>query len=303
MTTHNPNLVSRRDLAARLLAPPATGSCLTSDIPELNDLIGPITPDLYVLLAATGMGKTSVMASIARSLVTQGPGLIATPELTDLEWEQRLIAAQARVHFNRIMHPERLAGAERARIAQACADLSLSADTVHYLRITGPRIEQVAEAAGDIPGLKWIIVDSISSMAGPGLVYERMTSLANGLLSLTRDFRVPVLAPSQIGRTIATDRFRRSAIPQLSDGYGSGMIEFNAAVVVGLYWHQYYVASYGWSPRSAFPPATARLYLLKHRHAAVPIPNYAEVVFAGGCGIYGKHLLADPPSAAEAAAD
>jgi replicative DNA helicase len=152
---------------------------------------------------------------------------------------------------------------------------------------TPRQVQREAKRAQTEIGLNWLVVDSATRMQGVGdSVYERMSSIANGLQNLARDMNVPVIMTSQIGRDV-TDRPAGKRQPRLDDAYGSGAIEQNAGVVLGLYRHDYYATKeLETIDDQAYPPHTARLILLKHRNRPMPDVPHCTVRYEAGCGFY-----------------
>jgi len=265
-------------------------------IPALAALIGPFKPELYVLLGAPGMGKSWLAASLAGHLIQKGGGgLVISTEMSPQAFFRRIVSYVSRVPLTLI--DEGTAAPEEKRAWQAVAARFRTFDT-RLMDLSSPTPKQVLRAAQQARkeiGLNWLIVDSATRMRGAGEgIYERTMSVSNALQDFARDFNIPVIMTNQISRDIA-NRPNGHKQPQMNDGYGGGPIEQNAGVVVGLYDHQYYVRQGSEAMNDiTFPPGTARLTLLKHRHRAIPDVPHCTVRYEAGCGFYpvGPQLLA-----------
>lgn len=282
-----PRIRELHELAAEILDPQVARRWPSLPIPELAALVGPLEPELYVLLGATGMGKSWLAASIAAALThSAGAGLVVTTETSPRNFMERMASYVSRVSGLRVK--DGLASAQdRGSWLNAVERFKGYEGWVMDLSSPTPaQVEAAAKRAREKVGMAWILVDSASRMNGPDGVYERMTGIANALQNMARDFYVPVIVTSQIGRDV-TDRAEGKKQPRLDDGYGSGAIEHNAGVVVGLYRREYYVQKELESPDDVdYPPNTARLILLKHRNRPVPDTPYCTVRYEGGCGFY-----------------
>lgn len=281
---HRPaTLISRTELAAeaRQSTPPVQ---LWSDLPAFNELVGPIVPNLYVLLGAMGSGKTALATSIARGLLTQGKGLVVPSELRPGDWEDRLLASLTRIPARKITLDD--LSPDQSKLVEAARRDVDKPFGVQYLHSTAPTVKEIYELARTIPDLRWIIVDSASNIDGEGRgAYEQSTAIANGLLDIMLELGVPIIITVQTNDG-PTFRPRGKKMPQLPDLYGTRKFGHHAAVVLGLYCHDYYVRKRLEKPDALFPRGTTRLYLLKHRDADEGEPNYRDFRFLGGCGIY-----------------
>jgi replicative DNA helicase len=123
-------------------------------------------------------------------------------------------------------------------------------------------VGQVREMAKDVQrrqGLGMVIVDYLqllSSDSHRGSKVQEVTEISRALKGLARELNVPVLALSQLSRSVES---RTSKVPQLSDLRESGAIEQDSDVVAFLYREDYYVPD---SPRVG----QTDLILAKHRN-------------------------------------
>lgn len=282
-----PRVLELHELAAELLTPQLARRWPALPIPELAALVGPLEPELYVLLAATGMGKSWFAATLAASLTrTAGAGLVVTTEMKPVSFAHRMASYAARVSGLRVK--DGLSSAQEQATWEAAAARFKGFDgwVLDMSSPTPGQVEAAARQAISKIGLSWLIVDSASRMSGPDGVYERMTGIANSLQNMARELNIPVITTSQVGRDV-TDRPARKRQPRHDDGYGSGAIEQNAGVVLGLYDHAYYVKKSLEEPDDLmYPPNTAQLILLKHRNRPVPDQPWCTVSYEPGCGFY-----------------
>jgi len=282
-----PRVLELHELAAQVAdtSPARRWPVLT--ISDLHTLVGPLKPGLYVVYGATNMGKSWLMSGIAADLSRTGSGLIITTETNPIDFFRRMTSYDAHVPLVRI-DDNTCTDVERAAWLKAAARFTPFYGRVLDMSSPTPKqvVTEAARARKEI-GLDWIMVDSATRMQGVGdNVYERTSSIANGLQNLARDMNVPIIASTQIGRDV-TDRAVGKRQPRLDDAYGSGAIEQNADAVIGLYRHEYYVQKDLEPPDDvAYPMNTARLILLKHRNRPMPDITYCTVRWEAGCGFY-----------------
>src|SRR5262249_48004598 len=122
-------------------------------------------------------------------------------------------------------------------------------------------------------GLGLIIVDYLQLIRGHGRAENRnqeISTIARSLKGLARELQVPVMALSQLSRTVERRDDKR---PLLSDLRESGAIEAEADVVLMLYRSQYYGHQEGeQEPQNNNDLAeTAEIIVAKHRNGPTGI--------------------------------
>lgn len=262
---------------------------LRSNFVEIDKRLGGFRPEMYVVYGATGMGKSFLMASFAREFVKQAPGFIVSTEMQPGTWLRRLVGSIAGVSASDIrtgIYKSR----DAARRVMEAFELLKTMDC-HILDHSSPTPGIVR--AGFMDGLdkgygyEWLIVDSASKMTYPGAVdiYNRTSGVANGLQDLYRETNLPVFATTQIGRDVAGKQ-EGQKMPQLEDGYGGGVIEQNAGVVLGLYNHNYYVKRGLEKEREDIPDGIVLARLLKARDEDDSDAPIFRLNLVAGAGFY-----------------
>jgi len=257
---------------------------LRSGLDRLDEAIGGFMPELYVIYGATGMGKSTLCASIVHGLLNSGPGLIVSTEISPKRMFYKLLARRCGVSTSDMetgVKPDQL-----VRVKQAAEEMRHMG--CHILDGVAPTVAQVraAFAQGQKEhGYEWLVVDSASRMSGQGDIYQRMVQIADGLQSMYLEFNVPVIATSQIGRDVA-ERGAGKRLPRLEDAYGGGKIEQNAGVVMGVYNHQYYVdRDLEKADEVMYPPNTVLVNMLKNRWRGLNA-GAIRLGYIGGIGFY-----------------
>ena len=201
--------------------------------------------DLIVLAARPSMGKTAFALNIAEhvSVKEELPVLVFSMEMGASQLALRLVGSLGRINQQNL-RTGRLADDEWGRLAEAVDKLGkvqmfideTAALTVAELRA---RARRMARQFGGTLGL--IIVDYLQLMSGSGGSDEnRATELgeiSRGLKALAKELQCPVIALSQLNRSVESRTDKR---PMMSDLRESGAIEQDADIILFIYRDDYY---------------------------------------------------------------
>jgi replicative DNA helicase len=203
--------------------------------------------DLIVIAARPSMGKTAIMLNMALDIATkakQGSVLYFSLEMSKEQLVDRLLAAEARVDAWKLRTGEGLTDDDFERLSAAMGELAeapifiddTSGITVSDLRTKARRLHHQHPLAA-------IMVDYLQLMSG-GSRYaasanrvQEISEISRSLKVLARELNVPVVAASQLSRSVES---RSPQIPQLADLRESGSIEQDADIVGFLYREEYY---------------------------------------------------------------
>jgi len=212
-----PRVLELHEMADAALTPNDSRRWPLLPIPELSALVGPLKPELYVIYGATNMGKSWLASSVAGALVKTGTGLIISTEMNPLDFFRRMTSYVSRVPLIAIDDGIASEIEQKAWRRAAAAFKGYETRAIDMSSPTPKQVEREARRAQKEIGLHWLVVDSATRMQGVGEgVYERMSSIANGLQNLARDLNVPVIMTSQIGRDV-TGRPAGKRQPRLDD--------------------------------------------------------------------------------------
>ena len=192
---------------------------------------------LYILAARPSVGKTSLALNIAQfAAVNHKKGvLIFSLEMGHESLTDRMAAAQAGIDNFKIstgnLEPEDF---ERYGIAAgelAEADIFI----IDTAGLTSLEVRTKARRVMQEYDIDLIVVDYLQLMRGRSTHgrTEEVTEISQSLKNLARELKVPVLALSQLNRSVETRGGDKK--PQLSDLRDSGSIEQDADVVMFLY--------------------------------------------------------------------
>jgi replicative DNA helicase len=231
--------------------------------------------DLVVIAARPSMGKTALMLNMSLDIATkakQGSVLYFSLEMSKEQLVDRLLAAEAGVDAWKLRTGEGLNDDDFERLSAAMGELAeapifiddTSGITVSDLRTKARRLHHQYPLAA-------IMVDYLQLMSGGSRFassanrVQEISEISRSLKVLARELNVPVVAASQLSRSVES---RNPPIPQLADLRESGSIEQDADIVAFIYRPHYY-------DDSADPNIT-ELHIKKHRNG--PTKNI-EVFF------------------------
>lgn len=210
-----------------------------------NILAGLQRSDLFILAARPSMGKTAFVLNLAHKIATQSKEsvLLFSLEMSKEQLVDRLLAMESGVDAW-ALRTGKLTDDDFERIGEAMGTLSeakIFIDDTPGITVSDLRTKARREAHTQDLGL--IIVDYLQLMSGgsrfssEGNRVQEISEISRGLKGVARELNVPVIALSQLSRTVET---RTPKIPQLSDLRESGSIEQDADVVAFLYREDYY---------------------------------------------------------------
>jgi replicative DNA helicase len=220
----------------------STGSALLgldTGYSRLNDLTSGLQAGQLIILAGRpSMGKSALAHNIAEHVMETTPFLMFSLEMPRGQLTDRMIAATARVPFKHYQSG-RIDEDELKRVTDATAKLSPCqryVDDRSALSIT--ELSASARRFKRRHGLGLVVVDYIQLMkcAGENRTQE-VSNISGGLKALAKDLDVPVLALSQLNRSLVNRPNKR---PVMSDLRDSGSIEQDADVILFLYRDEVY---------------------------------------------------------------
>jgi replicative DNA helicase len=232
-----------------------------------NILAGLQRSDLIIIAARPSMGKTALTLNLAHNIATKSeqPVLLFSLEMSKEQLVDRMLSMESGVEAWNI-RTGNLSDADFEKIGQAMGTLSEApiyiddtpSITVSDLR-TKARREQHQRQLGAI------MVDYLQLMSGGARFgstenrVQEISEISRGLKAIARELNVPVVALSQLSRSVES---RSPQIPQLSDLRESGSIEQDADVVAFIYREDYY------NPETDRKNITD-LFIKKHRNGPV----------------------------------
>lgn len=213
---------------------------------DLDGMLAGLQPsDLFILAARPSMGKTAFVLNLAHKIATQAKEsvLIFSLEMSKEQLVDRLLSMESGVDAW-ALRTGKLTDSDFEKLGEAMGTLSeakIYIDDTPGITVSDLRTKSRREAHTQKLGL--IIVDYLQLMSGgsrfggDGNRVQEISEISRGLKGVARELNVPVIALSQLSRSVES---RSPQIPQLADLRESGSIEQDADVVAFLYREDYY---------------------------------------------------------------
>ena len=248
--------------------------------------------DMIVLAARPSMGKTALAINIAEHVaLNEGlPVAVFSMEMGAAQLAVRIVGSIGRIDQGHL-RTGKLTDEEWPRLTEAIEKLrtiSLHIDesaglTSSELRANARRLSRQCGKLG------LIVVDYLQLMSGSGSDGEnRATELgeiSRGLKMLARELQCPVIALSQLNRSVEQRPDKR---PMMSDLRESGAIEQDADIIMFIYRDEYYTKD------ACKEPGVAEVIIAKQRNGPTGVVKLAflnnitkfESLARGGSGDY-----------------
>ena len=200
--------------------------------------------DLIIVAARPSMGKTTFAMNLAENVAlgSDKPVLVFSLEMPAEQLMMRMLASLSRVDQTRIRTGQ-LEEEDWARIASVMGMLNdknnMYIDDASGLTPTEVR-SRARRIAREHGGLSMIMIDYLQLMTVPGMSENRTLEIAEisrSLKSLAKELQVPVVALSQLNRSLEQRADKR---PVNSDLRESGSIEQDADVIMFIYRDEVY---------------------------------------------------------------
>ena len=218
-------------------------SGIATGFTDLDECLSGLQPSDFILIGARpSMGKTAFVLNIAENVaVKQKIGTaIFSLEMSNIQLINRMLSLETNIEAQKFRKGDLTAANWDNLIdgADTLAASSLIIDETPSISITELRSRcRKYKAEYDI-GL--IIIDYLQLMTGGGKSnsrQEEVAEISRSLKAIARELNVPVIALSQLSRSLESRQDKR---PMLSDLRESGSIEQDADVVMFIYRDDYY---------------------------------------------------------------
>lgn len=199
--------------------------------------------DLIILAARPAMGKTTLVTNLAYNVATLAKQsvLFFSLEMSKEQLVDRMLADASGVDAWNI-RTGNLSDDDFSKLSEAMGEMAeapIYLDDTPGLSVLEMRTK-ARRAAHDAP-LGLIIVDYLQLMSGSpstqGNRVQEVSEISRGLKLIARELNVPVIALSQLSRSVES---RSPQVPQLADLRESGSIEQDADIVMFIYREAYY---------------------------------------------------------------
>jgi len=199
--------------------------------------------DLVIIAGRPSMGKTTFAMNIAEHAAIKGrrPVAVFSMEMPGEQLAMRMMSSLGRIDQHKV-RTGRLDDDDWARLTSAMgilADAPIFIDDTPALTPTDLRAR--ARRISREHGLGMIVIDYLQLMQGPSHAAENrateISEISRSLKALAKELDVPVIALSQLNRSLEQRPNKR---PVMSDLRESGAIEQDADVIVFIYRDEVY---------------------------------------------------------------
>ncbi len=250
---------------------------LSTGFTDLDSITAGLHPSDFIIVAARpSMGKTALALNIAENVALRGtregepPRRVAffSLEMSRDQLAQRMICTEADVGDRELRPAEPEDENEKREVLDRlwAASDNLAASNIFIDDTPGLSIRELRSKARRLKaagGLDLIVIDYLQLMqvslgrSGSENRQHEVSEISRSLKALARELEAPVLALSQLSRSVENRQVKR---PMLSDLRESGSLEQDADIVMFLYREDYYKAA------EEEPTHLTELIVAKHRN-------------------------------------
>ena len=251
---------------------------LPAGFADLDKLTSGLHPSDFIILAARpSMGKTALALNIVQNVALRAHKVIGgeprsvaffSLEMSKEQLVNRMLCAEAGIDSQRLRVGE-MRDEDWKHLWDACDTMSRAKIYIDDTAgITAMDMRSRARRLKAEHGLDLIVVDYLQLMQGSGKRnnsgdrQQEVSEISRSLKALARELDVPVLALSQLSRSVESRQVKR---PMLSDLRESGSLEQDADIVAFLYREDYY------NPETE--NKHTELIIAKHRNGPVDTVN------------------------------
>lgn len=198
--------------------------------------------ELIIIAARPSMGKTSLALNMVEhiGIVEKKPVIVFSLEMSAQQVAQNMLCSHARIDAHKL---RRGFLEDKQWSALSYGMGSLSEAPIFIDDTPGLTVLEVRAKARRLKAqynIQMVVVDYLQLMEAPRGIENRqqeISIISRGLKSLARELSIPVIAVSQLNRSVEAREFHR---PRMSDLRESGSIEQDADVIILLHRDKYY---------------------------------------------------------------
>ncbi|KYD21148.1 replicative DNA helicase [Geobacillus sp. NFOSA3] len=199
--------------------------------------------DFIIVAARPSVGKTAFALNIAQNVATKTNENVAifSLEMSAQQLVMRMLCAEGNINAQNL-RTGRLTPEDWGKLTMAMGSLSnagIYIDDTPSVRVSDIRAK--CRRLKQESGLGMVVIDYLQLIQGSGRNRENrqqeVSEISRSLKALARELEVPVIALSQLSRSVEQRQDKR---PMMSDIRESGSIEQDADIVAFLYRDDYY---------------------------------------------------------------
>jgi len=194
--------------------------------------------DLVIIAARPAMGKTALVLNMALKAIERNEGVaFFSLEMPAEQLMLRMLSAKTSIPLQ-ALRVGNLVDDEWTRLSSAIDDISrrkLFVDDSGYATIHHVR-SKLRKLKSQHPEVSMAIIDYLQLMSGDSRGQagrqQEISEISRGLKQLARELEIPIIALSQLNRSLESRENKR---PMLSDLRESGAIEQDADIILFVY--------------------------------------------------------------------
>jgi replicative DNA helicase len=199
--------------------------------------------DLIIVAARPSVGKTAFALNIAQNVATKTNENVAifSLEMSAQQLVMRMLCAEGNINAQNL-RTGKLTPEDWGKLTMAMGSLSNAG--IYIDDTPGIRVSEIRAKCRRLKqesGLGMVLIDYLQLIQGSGRSRENrqqeVSEISRSLKALARELEVPVIALSQLSRSVEQRQDKR---PMMSDIRESGSIEQDADIVAFLYRDDYY---------------------------------------------------------------
>jgi replicative DNA helicase len=199
--------------------------------------------DLIIVAARPSVGKTAFALNIAQNVATKTNENVAifSLEMSAQQLVMRMLCAEGNINAQNL-RTGKLTPEDWGKLTMAMGSLSNAG--IYIDDTPGIRVSEIRAKCRRLKqesGLGMVLIDYLQLIQGSGRNRENrqqeVSEISRSLKALARELEVPVIALSQLSRSVEQRQDKR---PMMSDIRESGSIEQDADIVAFLYRDDYY---------------------------------------------------------------
>lgn len=219
------------------------GRTILTGIHELDSITGGLDQtDLVLLAARPSMGKTEMIVDIIDKVSADGGGvLFFSMEMSDVQIAERHVSASGGISTSKLKNADRLNDEDWARIFSGIERMTNR--PIWIVDATDLNVEQIKQVAiqhkHKHPETALVAIDYLRLIKLQGNSRHDLAvgEVSKGLKQLAKTNRTPVVALSQLSRSVEQRANKRPVNADLKD---SGEIEADADIILMLYRDEVY---------------------------------------------------------------
>ena len=268
-------------------------SGLTTGLDDLDKSISGLHhSDLIIIAGRPGMGKTTLAMNIAFNAANailngrannQYKGAVAffSLEMSYSQLAARVLSSQSKIPASH-MRDGNLTDEDFTKMSQysdALSKVPVVIDDTANMSVAAIKT-RARRIARQFNGLALIVIDYLQLMTSPGGKHsdnrvQELSEITRGLKILAKEMDVPVIALSQLSRSVEQRDDKR---PVLSDLRESGSIEQDADIVMFTYREEYYLE--GRSPDKKLSGTASEQSMQNWQKRLDNVRNKADIIIA-----------------------